>query len=173
MYEIKTKRLLLRPLTMDDLKTTHIYSSDEENTKYMFFLPNKSINDTYDFLKRVTDEWQKKSPNFYEFAIVLNGRHIGAVSLYLDAEHKIGEIGWIIDKHYHKNGFAFEAASALKDFAFSKLQLKKIVAHCDYRNTASQNLMKKIGMTLEDDSSTRTYPQTGETVKELMYSLTH
>lgn len=34
-YEIKTDRLILRPLDISDLATVHTYASDEENTTYM------------------------------------------------------------------------------------------------------------------------------------------
>lgn len=78
-YEIKTSRLLLRPLSIDDLDSVHIYASDNDNTK--------------------------------------------------------------------------------------------LSAHCDSRNSNSFKLMEKIGLTLESDSGTRTYPKNGGTAKELMYSL--
>lgn len=39
---IKTDRLVLRPLSTNDLYTTHKYSSDVENTRYMINLPNKN-----------------------------------------------------------------------------------------------------------------------------------
>ena len=78
---IKTERLLLRPLCLDDMKTVHEYASDLENTKYMLFLPNTTEQETITFLNSVEQEWQKTTPSFYEFAIVLDGIHIGAISI--------------------------------------------------------------------------------------------
>lgn len=36
--ELRTPRLLLRPLSLQDIDTTHLYASSVENTKYMLFL---------------------------------------------------------------------------------------------------------------------------------------
>ena len=131
-YEIKTERLLLRPLNISDLNTVHEYASDTENTRFMMRLPNRTIEETEEFLTRVTGEWEKDEPSFYEFAVVLNGLQIGAVSVYLDEEKEVGELGWILNRKYHKMGYATEAARAVKDFAVNVLHLKKLIAQCDY-----------------------------------------
>lgn len=169
-YEIKTDRLILRPLDISDLETVHVYASDEENTTYMFWLPSTTINQSKQFLTAVTEEWAKENPFFYEFAIIFDGMHVGAISVYLDDTRKIGELGWIINKRYWKKGIAGEAAFAIKKFAINVLHVEKMIANCDYRNVGSYNLMKKIGMTLENDSGIRTYPRNNEIVQELTYS---
>lgn len=170
-YEMKTKRLLLRPLNISDIDTVYEYSSDEENTRFMIHLPSKSVDETAFFLNAVTSEWEKEAPSFYEFAVVLDGRQIGAVSVYLNEDGDSGELGWIINKRYLRKGLASEAAFTLKDFALHHLKLKKLVAHCDCRNVASYSLMRKIGMVREDIVGTRTYSRSGETVNEYIYSL--
>ena len=142
-YEIKTDRLTLRPLDISDLATVHTYAGDKENTAYMFWLPNDTIEETKQFLNNVTNEWKKPAPAYYEFAIVFEGLQIGAISVALNDSRNVGELGWILNKRYWKKGIAIEAAS---------------------------NLMQKIGMTLEDDTGTRTYPKNNETVQELTYS---
>lgn len=171
-YTIKTKRLLLRPLNISDLEAVHKYSSDEDNTKYMIFLPNKSIENTSSFLLKVTEEWKKDKLMFYEFAIMLDDTLLGATAIYLSKENnKVGEIGWILDKRYWGNHYATEAALAMVDFAKNILKLDKLYAHCDYRNIASATVMKNIGMKLADDTGTRQYPGSDEIIKELMFTI--
>lgn len=170
-YEIKTDRLVLRPLSITDLKTAHVYASDEENTRYMCWLPNHTLEETAQFLARVTDEWNKENPSFYEFAVVMDGLQIGAISVYLDDTGKTGELGWIINKRYWKQGIASEAASAIKDFAIHTLNVTKLIANCDWRNVGSSRLMQKLGLRLEHDNGVRTYKKRNETSKNLMYSL--
>ena len=169
-FELKTDRLILRPLNIKDVITVHAYASDVENTKYMIHLPNYTIEETSQFLNRVTDEWQKDAPSFYEFAITVNGKQIGAVSVSLNEQRTEGELGWILNKNYWGKGYATEAAMAVKDFAVDELKVSILVAHCDYRNTASCNVMKKLGLTLVKDNGVRQYPKTSETARELMYS---
>lgn len=170
-YEIKTNRLLLRPLNINDLDSVYIYASDNDNTKFMLHLPNDTKKETAQFLLKVTDEWRKERPSFYEFAITLNNEQIGAISIKLNEEKNVGMLGWIINKQYWKKGYATEAAFAIKDFAIKKLKVSKLIAMCDSRNSNSYKLMEKIGLGLESDNGTRTYPKNGETAKELIYSL--
>ena len=65
-YEIKTDRLILRPLDISDLATVHTYAGDEENTTYMFWLPNDTIEETKRFLNSVTNDGKK------QFLIIMN-----------------------------------------------------------------------------------------------------
>lgn len=89
--ELKTRRLVLRPLGTEYLQTVHAYASDLENTKYMMHLPNETLEETLEFLKNAEAEWEKDNPSFYEFAVLYEGRQIGAVSVYLE-ECADGEI---------------------------------------------------------------------------------
>ena len=168
--QIKTERLVLRPLGTADLQTAHAYASDAETTAYMLRLPNRTLQQTQQFLLGAEQEWQKQSPRFYEFAITLAGRQIGAVSLYLEEEEPAGELGWILQKRYWRQGFATEAALAVREFARG-LGLRRLTAHCDARNTASRRVMEIIGMSLEDGTGTRVYPKTGETARELLFCI--
>ncbi len=171
-HEIKTERLLLRPLGLDDLNTAHEYAGDEENTRYMMRLPNATIAETAEFLTRVSEEWARALPMFYEFAIVTEGVHIGAISVYLDDKRETGELGWILNKKYQGRGFATEAALAVKDFARDVLRVKKLVAQCDGENAPSYRLMRRIGLKLESADGTRFYAKRNETASELTYSCT-
>lgn len=169
--EFKTDRLILRPLSIEDIDTVHVYASDIENTRYMIHMLHTTRDGTKQFLARVTAQWQQEMPSFYEFAICLNGTQIGAVAVYLNEQRSEGEMGWILNKHFWGNGYATEAAKAIKDFSMKEMKISKLVATCDYRNVASSNIMKKLGMRLESDTGTRQYPDTLETAKELKYSI--
>ena len=142
--EIKTKRLLLSPLGPQYVKSAFVYSGDLENTKFMLDLPEESIDETQEFLKKAEAEWQKEFPEFYEFAILTEGSHIGSVCLYLNEDRTEGELGWILNKRYWGHGYTFEAAQALIDYASQNLGIKKFIAYCDSENIpldyASQNL---------------------------------
>ena len=170
-HEIRTKRLLLRPLKLSDLQSVYEYASDKENTRYMYFLPYDTVEETAGFLSEAVKQWEKDTPDNYEFAIVLDGVLIGTISLFLDENHETAELGWVLNKSHWHNGYAVEAALAIKDFAIRVLRVKKLMAHCDYRNTASYRLMEKIGLKLERDDGVRVYPKTKETARELAYSL--
>lgn len=166
--EIRTKRLLLRPLSVTDLLTTHEYASNKDLCKYMIFLPNETIDETLEFLQAAQNEWTKQSPSYYEFAVCLNGKHIGAVSLGIENETN-GEIGWIISEKFCRKGYCTEAALALVCFA-KQLGLKLLKAHCDTRNVASYRVMEKLGMHRVGENS-REYLDERGVAREYEYSM--
>ena len=141
---IATERLVLKPLGTQYLDTTNEYALDYENTKYMSHLPNESAEETLEFLRSTEAEWQKEEPEAYEFAVLYQDKQIGAVSLY--PENGIAEMGWIINRKYWGNGYAFEAAKALLDYFAGERGIKHFIAFCDTENTASYRIMEKLGM---------------------------
>ena len=171
MRLIVTERLLLRPLCMDDLHTVHLYASDVELTRYMMNLPNKDIHESRNFIAEAEAEWAKSAPEFYEYAVVYKGLHIGGVCLYLSDNGTKGELGWIISADCHGEGLATEAALSMVQLA-RKLGLEAVYARCDSRNAASQKLMQRLGMELVDGSGTRFYEKKQETAGELRYEMT-
>ena len=100
----------------------------------------------------------------------LGGRQIGAVSVALDETRTEGELGWIFDRRWQKQGYAREAASAVSDFAVRELKLKKLIAQCDSRNLDSFRLMQRIGLVPEENLGERIYPKTGERAGEITCS---
>lgn len=60
------------------------------------------------------------------------------------------EVGlfWGIMPEHRRRGFASEAAIALIAFLFSSLNLRQVVATTAHDNIASQNTMKRLGMSL-------------------------
>ena len=170
---IKTERLSLRPLGLKYLDSAHDYAGNPENTEYMVFLPNSTKQETEEFLRFVEEEWHSEEQKVYEYAILLDERHIGAVSLSLDESMKIGELGWILHNSHKGNGYATEAAKAIVDFAMAsdKFDLEKIIASCDYRNASSVRVMEKLGLTLESDDGMRTNKNDDKEVQELVYSM--
>ena len=170
--EIKTERLKLRPLRLQDLNDVHTYASDLENTRYMLFLPNDTLEETEAFLRSAQQEWQREQPEDYEFGIELDGHVIGAVSVYLTEDRTEGEMGWILNKRFWRKGYMLEAAMTVRNYAIQKLGVMRLVAHCDDRNEPSWRLMEKLSFRMEDANGSRTYAKTGEQAIERTYSLT-
>lgn len=166
---LKTDRLKLEPLGLKHLKTTHKYASDVENTKYMLNLPNDTIEQTREFLLQVENEWKKDRPRYYEFAIILDDIHIGAISIHFNDENTMGELAWILNKSYQGKGYALEAALCIKEYARTELKLNSLIAHCDYENEKSYKLMQKLGMKLVEVKDRCNH--NGKKTKEYKYEI--
>ena len=161
--EIKTKRLMLRPVRTGDEKAIHEYAGDKAITM-MLWLPNETFEQTVDFVKKSEKEWNSPNQTFFDFVIIYDGKIIGGCDCDIENpdDRYSADLGWVISKKYRRQGFASEAASAILDFAFTKIGMKKVYAQCDCNNAASFAVMKKIGMKCVDDKGKRTYPKTGK-----------
>ena len=166
---ITTERLKIRPVENADCEAVHRYAGDA-SIDMMMFLPNETIEETKKFVEFAVSEWEKEEPEDMEFVILLNGEIIGGVNLEKCGGDRTYEIGWTIRKDMRGKGYATEAAKALRDYAFEVWNAEVVQAHCDSRNRASEKVMKKLGMTLVDDTGTRYYPKTGISSGEYLYA---
>ncbi len=167
---IYTSRLVLCPHGMKYLESTHEYACDPENTRFMLHLPAESIESTAEFLSDVDAEWAKESPQFYEFAVLLDGVHIGACSFRIE-EDGSAELGWLINKRYWRRGYCAEAAAAVVRFAIDELDVKRFIAHCDSENAGSYGVMEKLGMKRVSLTGGRHNKSSDEERMELMYAM--
>jgi RimJ/RimL family protein N-acetyltransferase len=161
---LRTARLLLRPVTMADLSTTHAYAGNLENTLYMMFLPNADEKETATNLAEAEAQWRMDAPERYEFAICLDGKHIGGVTLYMQEDRAEAELGWVLHRDYWRRGYITDAANVVVNFARS-LGVRRIFACCDSENVASYRTMLKLGMRLCKDDGERTNRSMGDEIR--------
>ncbi len=151
MTQIKTKRLILRELGMDDLDAVQEYASDPQTVRYLNFGPN-TVAQTKEFLKKIVTERKQKKRKYFNLGIVLKKetRLIGACRIYIQSEqHKRGSIGYVLNRKYWGYGYATETAKALINFGFKTLKLHRICAYCRPKNIASAKVMENCGMKYE------------------------
>ncbi len=170
---IKTNRLTLRPLTIDDCDDVCKYVCDDDNCRFMIFFPCENAEEAFNYLVTSQSNWCNEKPAFYDFAVVLSDVVIGHVSIYFinEDDNSSVELGWVFNRQYQGRGYATEAVNALLDFAANRLGYSKIIACCDYRNVASYKLMERVGMTLIDDKNMRLNKGENIKTKELKYLL--
>lgn len=142
--EIRTKRLLLRAIKKSDYKDIYKYTVKEDVAKYVSWNVHKSIKDTKAVCKKWANEY--KSGDKYHWAIVLNGKVIGNIEVVKIID-TTAFLGWQIDSDYWNKGIMTEAASAVRDYMFSKAGVDAMEARHMSENIASGRVMQKIGMT--------------------------
>lgn len=165
---IHTKRLILRPITLNDLETTYKYQSDIKYITYMLYLPKLKKEETYKSLLDSVYNWENNNPKNYEFAVTLNNIHIGEIGLYI-RDNETVELGWLLDNSYRGNGYVTEAALEIINLA-KKLNYKKVIAHVDSLNTPSYKVMEKLGMIMVSKGIRKNRLATSTSI-ELLYEL--
>lgn len=68
-----------------------------------------------------------------------------------DPQQRLPEMGmfWIVSTAHQGKGYATESAQAMITHMFEIFNLQRIIATTDYDNLASQQVMRKLGMTLD------------------------
>jgi len=151
LLPIRTDRLLLRDFQDSDFDGLQAYASDPEVARFMEWGPN-TPDDTRAFLGRAFASQQLWPRLDLSLVIehVADRKVIGSIGLYLrDAANRTVEIGYCLNRDYWRTGIVFEASRALIDTAFRTLDMHRVFATCDVRNTGSYGVMEKLGMRRE------------------------
>lgn len=84
----------------------------------------------------------------YVFGITLkeSNEFIGEISLHLDNNNNLAQLGYWLGEPFWNKGIATEAAQAVLKFGFEKLNLNKIYATCHVENKASEKVLLNNGM---------------------------
>ncbi len=144
---LHTTRLLLRAFDTGDVADVQGYLNDEEWARYEPDYPQPfGRADAERFVaRRIVNDWEA----FPFFAIELSGAVVGGVSMQVDLENMIAEIGYGVARAHWGEGLASEAARAMLDWSFPHYGLAKVFARTDPRNVGSWRVMEKLGMRRE------------------------
>ena len=147
---IKTRRLLLRTPRIEDLTKYLAYRNEALSMAAQMIGPMNE-KDARSFLynqSELTDD----ALGWRMFSVELLGCPglIGEVGVFVGAaDPQQADVGWWLHSDYRKQGYAAEAASGLAEWCFTERGLDRITASCLSTNTASRNIMHRIGMRLE------------------------
>jgi ribosomal-protein-alanine N-acetyltransferase len=149
---LKTNRLLLRPIQPSDLPSLIKLWSNPDVTRFMGGPRQKD-----ELQKGFTEDIKNPTQGDYDLWPVLekaSGQlvgHCGLLDKEVDRVIEI-ELVYVFDHHAWGKGFASEIASALKNYAFQKLRLNRLIALIEPENAASERVAIKVGMTLENET---------------------
>lgn len=87
-----------------------------------------------------------------------DGRCVGLVGINQGPLFYEPELGWFLYDGYEGQGYAQEAAIALRDWAFASTDLTTLVSYIDPDNLASQALARRMGAVVDPDAR-RTAPE--------------
>lgn len=148
---LDTERLILRKFKLSDaLDMYESYCSRDIVTKYLRWMPHKSVEETIKYLSDVVLPNYKKEYT-YCWAIELRetGKVIGCVDVHTkDLLTKKCTIGWVLSNDYWSKGIMTEASEKVIEFMF-KEGFERIQSHHQIGNVASGKVMQKIGMSYE------------------------
>jgi RimJ/RimL family protein N-acetyltransferase len=155
--ELRTERLILRPLTKNDVDDLHAaYQKRKDVVRYLRWEVHDHDEPAKNLEKRIAMTRLKNDGDGLIYSVELpdpaggEGRIIGDMSVFLkSAKDAQLEVGWIFHPAVYGKGYAPEAARALLDLCFGELEAHRVFAELDARNEASARLCETLGMRQE------------------------
>jgi RimJ/RimL family protein N-acetyltransferase len=144
---IETERLILRPMQANDFDALLEIFTDQ-NVMACFDCEPFTHAQMEHWLKRNLDHQTKFGYGLFSIICKLDGKLIGDCGLEqmeVDGIRAV-ELGYDFRSDVWNQGFATEAASAVRDFAFQVLGLPQLISLIRVGNTASQCVAEKVGM---------------------------
>ncbi|MDI9521068.1 MAG: GNAT family N-acetyltransferase [Bacillota bacterium] len=156
--EIRTERLLLRPLRYRDAKDFYEYAKDEQVARYVLWDAHTSLNQTKAILR--SQMMQCRQEGLLTMAITMKEtrRMVGTIGLVnRDWDNHTAEVGFSLARAVWGQGLMTEALTAYLRFIFDQNIIHRIEALHDVDNPASGKVMKKAGMKEEGLLKERIY----------------
>ena len=148
--ELKTDRLILRPLRMSDARDMYAYAQDPEVSRHVLWSAHTSIFQTRTFLRSAIRQYRRGEPGSFAIVLKASGRMIGTVGfMWIDREYKSAEVGYSLSREYWNQGVMTEALRRVVDFGFQEMRLNRIEAQHETDNPASGRVMAHVGMRQE------------------------
>ncbi len=145
MIEIETDRLILRSFTINDLDDLDSIFSKPIVMKYLGLQGKPMTRDETEIaLLSMIKHWERYGYGRLAVISKVDKQLIGCAGLRNFEEE--AELVYLIDNQYWGQGLATEIATRFLRFGFEKHNFKKIIAFTRPENTASRNVMEKVGM---------------------------
>ena len=146
--ELRTRRLLLRPFSVDDIDDVHRYRTSQQIQHHAADADARphSRARAERFVRGVLRLAWNSDP---QWAIELDGRAIGHVGLAISEWRQIADIGYALAESHRDQGLVTEAACSVIGYAFTCAGVLKVSAETSIDNIASWRVMEKLGMQRE------------------------
>lgn len=170
---IRTRRLLIRPVTAVDTDGLVAKRNDPEVAKYQdWTLPytreqaEKRVSELVAMEGPENDEWW--------MAIVCDpdtGEVFGDLALHLGWDSQSAEVGYTFAREHWGKGYAAEALEALVEYLFEQLNVTRVFASLHPDNPASAMVLERVGMLFEGHTKSSFWIG-GENSDDWIYGLT-
>lgn len=148
LMRLDTGRLIVRRVEKADAEALFESFADAESARLdTGSEPFETMEGEYmeGFAAMVDDETR------YSIVDKATGRAVGLINLTQKDDRQVEamEIGYCVNPSSQRRGYAFEAVSALVKLLQEEMGLELMLANCVELNTASQNMLKKLGFEYE------------------------
>jgi RimJ/RimL family protein N-acetyltransferase len=124
--------------------------SDPEVMRYWSHPPFTREAEAAAYLEEGRQSFESKTLFQWGLCLRDNNSIIGTCTLWqLDSQNRRAEVGFVLGREHWAKGLMTDGLTALIDFSFAELGLRRLEADVDPENTASITLLERLGFVLE------------------------
>ena len=148
--QLETERLCLRPMLETDIYALHLIFTDP---KVMASFGGELFSraQMLAWLGHNLNHQNKYGYGLFSVILKKSGELIGDCGLEQMESEGAAELGYDFRSDYWNQGYATEAACAVRDYAFGILQLPQLISLIRVGNLASKRVAEKVGMALAEE----------------------
>ena len=148
--QLETKRLFLRPMLATDMDALYLIFTDAK-VMGAFDHPPFTREQMERWLKRNLDHQAEFGYGLFSVILKETGELIGDCGLEQMEDQGAAELGYDFRSDFWNQGFATEAVTAVRDYAFHVLKLPQLISLIRAGNLASKRVAEKVGMQLAEE----------------------
>jgi RimJ/RimL family protein N-acetyltransferase len=149
MSVLETERLVLRPIREEDADDLFALWSDPEVMRFVGDGQPRTREDTSQRLRRALRHWYEHGFGLWAVILKACGQFVGGCGVGYFHELSDAELGFVLARRHWGRGLASEAVARALRHAFEALELPRVVGVAQVGNVASQNVLRKAGMHLQ------------------------
>ena len=143
---LESERLVIKPFESSDLADLFNLICDKDLTYPAGFKPVPDLKTC-----QLSLQYRIASKQYVKL-LSKNGEFIGEINFYKDTSKrnpKAYEIGFMINKKYHRQGYATEALKTFIPYFYSHIDVDILSAHVFVGNISSEKTLIKLGFHLD------------------------
>jgi RimJ/RimL family protein N-acetyltransferase len=141
---IETDRLVLTPMTTDDVEAYLELHADPDVARFLGQMDRELASRRLEADARL---WTDRGHGLFKVTDRDDGRFVGRVGLKYWPQFDETEVGWTLRREEWGRGFATEAARAVAAWGFQRLPVPYLTSCIEPRNARSIAVAERLGMT--------------------------
>lgn len=144
---LTTKRLTLRGPQTDDFDHVAAFYADE--VRSVGFGGTLARDQAWRWFASMIGHWHLRGYGFWTVTDTETGDALGLVGLWNPEGWPEPELGWVMFAHAEGKGYAFEAATKVREYAYEVLDFETLTSNIVPGNTRSEALAARLGAVYE------------------------
>jgi ribosomal-protein-alanine N-acetyltransferase len=161
---IETERLILRRPRREDAADLAVAYADPEVVRFMGDGSTATLDEVEAGIEQWLERWDSWGLSLCALERREDGQVLGRAGFLLwdpetwEVPGDATELGWLLAREHWGQGYATEAALALRDWAFEERGLSRLISLINHENLRSIRVAERIGERYERDIEIRGKP---------------